>query len=405
MKKTKFILTLLYVALTANLFSQQVIAKTDREIYSVEGPYNFIIVKKDLSSGKILFKAETNIPDKKEKEGYYVGNNDSYFFLIEDQIFMIYDVWQKSSSSKQCYVKLLNTKTAKFSEKQLIYSTELNSAFSIGDIRYRPVFSPDLSKFAVMKENRSPGYNIDPEISIYETESFKLLSNRKFAQKYEGQKRVFDSKFSMDDEGNISLIFHQLNEQTKLAAKGFSADLDFGESDFKNIKQLGSSENAAQSSGDHFYKTLQDYIDDKPIKGVRIKTFRGSLKFELIDDAGNVSKADSKKLPSQIFVYNSYLMRIIDNTPYIVLAAGAYNHYADYNLQSSRFYSEGWNGELEKFKEGKFEDILEQYGLLESYKKDKPKREFKDDVNGYFNKVVAWQNNYFVKLNQKIKGE
>jgi hypothetical protein len=256
-----------------------------------------------------------------------------------------------------------------------------------------------------MKENRSPGYNIDPEITIYETKTLKLLSNRKFAQKYEGQKRVFDSKFTMDNTGNISLVFHLLNEQTKIAGKGFSADLVFGDTDFKNIKQLESSENASQSSGDHFYKTLQDYVDDKPIKGVRIKTFRGSKKFELIDDAGNVAKGDSKQLPSEIFTYNGFLMRIIDNKAYIVLAAGAYNHYADYNMQTSRFYYEGWNGELEKFKEGKFEDILEQNGLLESYKKDKPKREFKDDVNGYFNKVVGWQNDYFIKLNKKLQGK
>ena len=403
MKRTKFILPLFFLAATANLFSQQVIGKTDREIYTVEGPYNFIILKKELSSGKILFKAETNIPDKNEKESYNQGNNDSHFFLIEDHIFIIYDIWQKSNSSKECYVKLLNTKTGKFSEKQLLYSTQLNSVFSEGDIRYRPTFSPDLSKFAVMKENGALGYNIDPEINIYETKTLKVLSKRKFAQKYDGQKRVFDSKFKMDNSGNISVIFHQLNEQTKIAAKGFSADLILGETDFKNIKPLESSENASQSSGDHFYKTLQDYIDDKPIKGVRIKTFRGSKKFELIDDAGNVSKGDPKQLPSEIFTYNGYLMRIIENKAYIVLAAGAFNHYADYNLQSSRFYSEGWNGELEKFKEGKFEDILEQNGLLEAYKNDKPKREFKDDVNDYFNKVVAWQNQYFIKLNKKIR--
>ena len=403
MKTTKLTLTLFFLAFTANLFSQQVIGKTNKDLYIVEEPYYFVIYKKDLSSGKVLFKAETNIPDKKEKESYNVGSNESHFFLIEDQIFIIYDVWQKSNSSKECYVKLLNTNSGKFSEKQLLYSTKLNSVYSEGDIRYRPIFSPDFSKFAVMKENRSPGYNIDPEITIYETQTLKVLSNRKFAQTYEGQKRVFDARFNMDNDGNISLIFHLLNEETKIAGKGFSADLSFDETDFKNIKTLGAQENASNSSGDHFYKTLQDYIDDKPIKGVRIKNFRGSKKFELIDDAGNVSKGDSKQLPSEIFTYASHLIRMIDGKAYIVLAAGAFNHYADYNLQSERFYSEGWNGELEKFKEGKFEDILDQYGLLESYKKDKPRREFKDDVNGYFNKVVGWQNQYFIKLNKKIQ--
>ena len=113
-------------------------------------------------------------------------------------------------------------------------------------------------------------------------------------------------------------------------------------------------------------------------------------------------------MPSDIFTYkndnfsNPYLIRTIDKKPYIVLAIGKLNYYSLYTEQEQRYYSEGWNGELRKFKESDFEDYLKKYDLLVDYKKDKPKREFKDDVNGYFNKTVDWQIKYFKLLNEKM---
>lgn len=409
MKLKNGLLTLLCSLLTINLFSQQIIGKTDTDIYQVEGAYYFVISKKDIASNKILFKAETHIPDKKEKESFNTYGNDAYFFLVGENIFIIYDVWQKSNSSKECFVMLLNTKNGQFGDKKLLYSTQLNSAFSAGDIRYKPVFSPDRSKFAVMKDNTSPGYNIDAEITIYDVKTLNVLSTKKLGQKYNDQKRVLDKNFKMDNTGNISLIFYLLNPETKMTSASFSAEIPFSETTLKNIKPLESTATASESTHGRFYKSLQDYIDEKPMKGVRIKdgsfqwSMVGGTKFKLIDDEGNISKESASEMPSDIFTYNGYLMRMIDNTPYIVLAAGKMNYYSEYKEQQSRYYSVGWNGKLLKFKEREFEDYLDQYGLLESYKKDKPKREFKDDVNGYFNKVINWQINYFNKLNKKMK--
>lgn len=96
-------------------------------------------------------------------------------------------------------------------------------------------------------------------------------------------------------------------------------------------------------------------------------------------------------------------MRLIDNKPYIVLVAGKMCYYSLYLEQQDRYYAEGWNGKLMKFKENDFEEYLAKYNLLEDYKADKPKREFKDDVNGYFNKIVSWQIKYFNLLNEKMK--
>ncbi|MBL7882881.1 MAG: hypothetical protein JNL69_02350 [Bacteroidia bacterium] len=187
----------------------------------------------------------------------------------------------------------------------------------------------------------------------------------------------------------------------------------------KNIKEV--SEMASSNTGGvdqkahgNLYASLQDYIDNKPIKGVRVKngSFSWSMlkgtDYKLIDDDGNIKKEDAKNFPAELFTYKRdnfsepMLMRLIDGKPYIILSAGKLNYYSLYEDQVQRFYAEGWNGKLKKFKESEFEKYLAKYSLLENYKKDKPKREFKDDVNGYFNKIVFWQIKYFNLLNSKM---
>ena len=351
---------------------------------------------------------------------FYAGSNNAYFDLIEDNIVIVYDVWQKETNSKDCFIKLLNVKTGKFNQAKLIYSTKLNSPYSCGEVVYKPIYSPDQTKLAILKDNISPTYNIDPELTIYNVETFSILSTKKISGKYKGVKRIFDlGKTSMDNNGDINTIFHLLNEKTKMTTKSFSADVPLDESDLQNIEELAGNASSdvgeSQTSHGRFYRTFDDYVNDKPIKGVRIKNgsfgwkvFGGGAEYKLIDDAGNLKKENSKDLPSDIFTYKKdnasepYLMRIIDKSPYIVLVAGKLNYYSLYLEQQQRFYSEGWNGELQKFKEGDLKEYLEKYDLLEDYKKDKPKREFKDDVNGYFNKTVNWQIKYFNLLNEKM---
>lgn len=420
MKKPIFlILTMsLLLAFTKTSTAQQII-KTDKEIYSIEGGYNFIITKSDINSKKVLFKVETKIPDKSQKEMFYPGANNASFDLVGENIVIVYDVWQKSTGTKDCSIKLLNVKSGKFTEPKLVYSTKLNSVYSSSEVPYKSFYSPDKTKLAVLKDNISPGYDIDPEINIYDTKTFNVLSTKKISGKYEGQKRIFDlSNISMDNSGNITAVLHLLNEKTKMTTKSYSADIPLAEKDLKNIKELGGNTSSDgggnQNSHGRFYKTLEDYINDKPIQGVRIKngsfswTAFSGADFKLIDDAGNIKKEDSKDLPSEIFTYkrdnfsDPYIMRIIDKKPYIILAAGYYCYYSLYIEQQNRYMAEGFDGELKKFKEGRFEELLEKYNLLEDYKKDKPKREFKDDVNGYFNKIINWQIKYFNLLNKKM---
>jgi hypothetical protein len=414
-----FLLTIsLLLAFTKTSIGQQVI-KTDKEFYTIEGPYNFVIVKSDNNTKKVLYKAETKIPDKSQKEMYYPGANNSNFKLVGDNIVIVYDIWQKANGTKDCSIKLLDIKSGKFTAPKLLYSTKLNSPYSCSELPYKPIYSPDKTKLAVIKDNISPSYNIDPEINIYDTKTLNVLSTKKISGKYDGQKRIFDlTTIAIDDKGNITTVFHLMNEKTKITTKSYSADIPFAETDLKNIKELsGNSSSDAggnQTSHGRFYKTLDDYVNDKPMPGVRIKngsfswTAFGGADFKLIDDAGNVTKEDSKDLPSEIFTYKSdnfsdpYILRIMDKKPYIILAAGYYCYYSLYLEQQNRYMAEGFNGELKKFKEGRFEELLEKYNLLEDYKKDKPKREFKDDVNGYFNKTINWQIKYFNLLNKKM---
>ncbi len=418
MKKQFCLISIVFLLIGIQKVSDAQEMKTDKEIYTVEGAYNFIILKKDIKTQKILFKAETKIPDKSQKEMFYPGANFAAFELVGDNIIIVYDVWQKATGTKDCSIKTLNVKTAKFSQPKLLYSTKVNSVYSSNEIIYKPIYSPDKSKLAVLKDNISPSYDIEPEINIYDTKSLNVISTKKISSKYENQKRIINQNITMDDNGNIALTFSLLNEKTKMTTKSYSAEIPFKETDLKNIKEVtGTASNDGgidQKAHGNFYKTLQDYLDDKPIKGTRIKngsfnwTVVTGTDYKLIDDEGNIKKEDAKNLPSELFTYKSdnysspFLVRIIDKKPYIVLAAGKLCYYSLYQEQQDRFFAEGWDGELMKFKEKDFEEYLAKYNLLEDYKKDKPKRERDDSVNGYFNKTVNWQIKYFNLLNAKM---
>lgn len=409
----------LFFASVKTINAQQVI-KTDKANFKIEGDYNFIITKTDNKTNKTLFKAETKIPDKSKKQMYYPGANHSNFSLVGSNIVIVYDVWQKSTSTKDCFIRTMNIETGKFSEDVLTFSTKLNSVYSSNEIPCMALYSPDKTKLAVFKDNISPSYQIEPELIIYDTKSFSAIATKKFSDKHEGQKRIFDlTTMKMDNNGNLNVVFHQMNEKTKMTTKSFSAEIPFNSPALTNIKELSGNASGdvggSQTSHGRFYKSLEDYINDKPIPGVRIKngsfswTAFGGADFKLIDDEGNIKKEDSKDLPSEIFTYkrdnfsDPYIMRVMDKKPYIILTAGYYCYYALYLEQQNRYMAEGFDGELNKFKEGRFEDLLEANGLLEDYKKDKPKREFKDDVNSYFNKTIYWQMTYFDKLNAKTR--
>ena len=155
-----------------------------------------------------------------------------------------------------------------------------------------------------------------------------------------------------------------------------------------------------------FYASLEDYKNKKPMEGFEIedrswKTNLGSQALK-IKKGNETETVKVSKLPSDLFTYNGYLIKAFDGNCYIVLSSGKkLCYYSSYEYQAIQYYSETITGELKKFKEKAFEKYLEEYSLLESYKKDKPKREAKDNVNEYFNKTIMRNVKYFDLINAK----
>jgi hypothetical protein len=421
MKKTAVLLSFFFLAISHSGIAQKKVTdkklETDDATYSVEGKVYFNVVKISKESKKVLYRVATKIPDKAKGENFYELGNCAFFHIVGDKMFIVYDIWKGATKSKDCMIKILDTKTGKFDEPKLLYATKINSLFSEQEIQYHPIYTADNKKFAVCKDNISPTYNIDPEITVYSTSDLSVLSNIVIPARYNGQKRILEwSQFKLEDNGNISGAFQTVNEKTGVSMKSYSFEIPFEATELKDVKEIDlhdSEFNRDSNAHGQFYESFDDYIKGNPIPGIRIKngsfstSFTGTPKFQLLDDAGNATKEKAKDLPAQIFTYKRndgetpFTIRMIDKDPYILLAAGKYNFYSLYAEQSKLYMAEGWDGKLKKFSQRDFEKILDQYRLLNDFKNDPPRGERGDTSNDGFNKHVAWYTKYFNLLNQK----
>jgi len=66
----------------------------------------------------------------------------------------------------------------------------------------------------------------------------------------------------------------------------------------------------------------------------------------------------------------------------------------------TEYYSMTIRGDIEKLKEGDFKKMLETKNLKQNFEKDKPKREFKDTVDGYLCKLTRRTVKYVRLYNQ-----
>lgn len=160
-------------------------------------------------------------------------------------------------------------------------------------------------------------------------------------------------------------------------------------------------------SNNKFYASLENFINEKPIDGYEI--IEGSygmtlgLKSFKIKTGSETKRTKLSNLPSELYTYQGNLMRTYKGTCYLVLVAGPICYYAEHHNNGYQLYSETMSGNLNKFSQKIIEKYLKQYNLLESYEKEKPKREFKDSSNDYFNKVVARNIKYFHLINERAK--
>lgn len=416
--KTKFLL----LALVATVISSntnsvaQSIAKTENFTFDFDS-YKRIISKTDNATGKIISKIVTGIPDKSQKEEfYYLGNNVS-LNVINGEIAMIYDVWNNAAKANICYVKFLNVENNTFTAPKKLHSTGLETKYHLDQREYTTFYSPDRLKVAILRDNLNKNYDFKPAFLVFNTTNFELISELEMNNEYEGEKRIIDTKsMSLDNEGNIDFSFNTVNLATKLPIKSYTAYLASNGEELKNIAEITeeSGFNNRNSTQGRFYKSIADLSNDEPVSGIRIKNkshswdnFTGSS-FEVIDDAGNVSKIRAKNLPTELFTYKRidteepFIMRIINDKPYIILEAGGLMFYSLLAEQGKLFYSLGWSGELEYYKTEEIEKLLAKFDLVDAYKSEEPKREFSDTVDGYFNKVVAWNMKFISLYNEKL---
>ncbi len=412
-----------------------VIYKNDKETISLidkGGSFSgeYYISKTDNKSKTELFNVNLNIPDKEKKEIVFTSaGNKTSTMLIGDVIQIIYDVYDKKTDLKKCYIKTLSIKGNPLSEATLLSEAPCKSKFSIGNTTYRVVYSPDKSKFALLLENNSKGSVVEPNITIYDTKKLSVLSTKKLSSQYNGIDAKIDSynNFKIDNAGNITLIFNTHNKETNMVIKSYNGDIPFKETGIKNIKEAGTSSAGDNLSGEvgkfeegRFYGTLQDYANNKPTGDFKIKNGSydwqkmGEETFKLIDKNGNVEKEKVSKLPTNIFTYRGEysssfdLYRTLDGEAYRIITVGnicLYTHWkttGNGGTKEALYWSEGGiSGEIKKFSEGALEDLLEKANLLEDYKKDKPKRKAMDSKRQDYTNEVGRYIKYIDILNKK----
>jgi hypothetical protein len=318
----------------------------------------------------------------------------------------------------------MNENGTGLTKPKLLSSTACKSQFSNSNTNYRVIYSPDKSKLALLLDNFSRGIVIEPSFTIYDTKTMSTLATKPLSSKYQGEKIQIDpyTGLSMDNNGNIKLQFHQMNMETNMVVKNFSGDLGFNDKEIMNIKELGEATTTSVSEGGNvnkmengrFYASYDDVANDKFIPGYQVKNGTYSMvtivgeSFKLIKKDGSLDKTNVGDFPSTIFTYKSsdlsdlYLMKINKGKAYIVLSVGKFCFYSLYENQGMLYWSEGPDGEFKKFKPKILETYLKQNGLFDDYQHDKPKREFHDTVNDYFNKQVSWWLKYVILLNKKL---
>jgi hypothetical protein len=170
----------------------------------------------------------------------------------------------------------------------------------------------------------------------------------------------------------------------------FISNLSFSQTDFK------------------FYKTVEDYANNKFVPGYEIVEnsyhyliFAGeSLKVKT--NGGSEERVSIADFCADFYSPNeNQLWRRFKNKSYIILVHGAFCFYVTPGFSANpEYYSETISGPVKKFKSSVLTKRLKEKGLLEAYKNEKPKREFKDTVNDYFNKLLKRNVKYANLLNQ-----
>ncbi|NMH28855.1 hypothetical protein [Flavobacterium silvaticum] len=155
-----------------------------------------------------------------------------------------------------------------------------------------------------------------------------------------------------------------------------------------------------------FYATLEDAQNHNPLPDLYMRTdWNQYHEFDIFYPNGEMKrnvKCKSKEWPSEYFTNRGMLLRVIDGKAYICLSMGKINFYQDYHDGKRYMQEGGLNTGLKKWDQKYYESLLQEHNLLMQYQMEKPKREFRDTVSGYGNKMMSWQLKFMMLLNEKM---
>lgn len=188
----------------------------------------------------------------------------------------------------------------------------------------------------------------------------------------------------------------------------------------------------------NFYKSIEDYYNDKPVEGKRVKPRSytvdiAGVKIESWAN-GKAEKIKVSELEGQYLTNEQgFLNRVEGKNFYVLAIDGPFCYYikvgdhdgvageptyeqvkngkteANFSFglgqdnSIDEYYSLTNKGELKDWSNKDFEKLLEENGLMEQYKKEgKPKREMRDTVDAYKSKVMNKKIKYIRLLNEKM---
>lgn len=168
---------------------------------------------------------------------------------------------------------------------------------------------------------------------------------------------------------------------------------------------------ANSQQNNRLYATIEDYKNNKPIEGYELveNSWDCRTNFETFKVLRNgvVQKMKLTELPSELYTYDSTLIRTFAKACATVLVEGTICVYLYKCTGYDLWISEGITGGFTplykfKYKGLKFEELLKQYNLFDSYKKELPKREFRDNPSSYKTKLAKRDIYYIKLLNEKL---
>jgi hypothetical protein len=155
-----------------------------------------------------------------------------------------------------------------------------------------------------------------------------------------------------------------------------------------------------------FYASYEDYLAGKYIPDWKladnswIQDFGGKESFKVIHN-GSTDRKKLGDLPSELYTHDNILHRTFNKECYTVYLVGPICLYTPIGT-FVEYYSSGIAGQMKKVTKKYFEQLLKEHDLLNQYKGENVKREFKDTPGSYDTKIMEKDIKYLKIINQNL---